>query len=348
MNSPPKARVAVCIGAFEYGGQGTVVEQELIHLQDRFDITLISEKISRRVPDRIAAIELSAWKLFPATNPALIALFRRFDLVHCHDSLGMMRAARAAGKRFVVTSHGIAPIRLRPTVRSKVEGRITLAAYPGLYRSADVVVAISGYVATWLKEFSGVDAQIIPHGVMSVMPSSSSRPGDRKLLYVGEISERKGIADLIEGLQASPKDVTLDLVGRPSPPSYWSESSRSKLSDRIRFHGILEPADLAGAYASAFCTCSASFWEGFGLPVLEGFSFGRPSIVRAQGGMLEQVQLSGAGCSFTEPAQIPHCIEEVTEHWEELSKRAKEFARLHTWRETFRVYADLFQSLVRT
>jgi glycosyltransferase involved in cell wall biosynthesis len=346
VTSPAKARVAVCIGAFEYGGQGTVVEQELIHLQDRFDLTLISENIRRPVPDGVEAIELSAWKPFPATNRALIALFRRFELVHCHDSLGMMLAARAAGKRFVVTSHGIAPIRHRPTVRSKVEGRITLAAYPSLYRSADVVVAISRYVATWIKEFSGVDAQIIPHGVTSVTPSGSRRPTDRKLLYVGEISERKGIADLIEGLQASPKDVTLDLVGRASPPSYWSQTRLSKLSDRIRVHGILESADLARAYASAIATCSASFWEGFGLPVLEGFSFGRPAIVRAQGGMLEQVEQSAAGCCFRTTNEIAACIEVVTEKWEELSNRAIEFASTHTWREAFRIYGDLFQSLV--
>lgn len=346
MISPAKARVAVCIGAFEYGGQGTVVEQELIHLQDRFDMTLISEKIQRPVPDGVEAVELSAWKLFPATNPALISLLRGFDLVHCHDSLGMMLAARAAGKRFLVTSHGIAPIRLRSTLRSKVEGRITLAAYPSLYRSADVVVAISGYVATWLKQFAGVDARLIPNGVTGVMPSNSSRPTNRTLLYVGEISGRKGIADLIEGLQASPEDVTLDLVGKASPPSYWSETSGSKLSDRIRFHGILEPDDLARAYASAFCTCSASFWEGFGLLVLEGFSFGRPSIVRGQGGMLEQVEKSGAGCCFQTPGEMAACIEVVTENWEELSQRAREFASTHTWRETFRAYGDLFQSLV--
>jgi glycosyltransferase involved in cell wall biosynthesis len=343
--TPNKARVAVCIGAFEYGGQGTVVEQELIHLQERFDITLISERIQRPVPDGVAGIELSAWKFFPMTNPALVTLLRRFDLLHCHDSLGMMLAARAAGKRFVVTSHGIAPVRLRPTVRSKIEGTITLAAYPGLYRSSDVVVAISNYVATWLRKFSGVVAQVIPLGVTGVMSSISSQPTDRTLLYVGEISGRKGIGDLIEGLGSSPEDVTLDLVGRVSP-AYRSETSRFKLSDRIRFHGILEPDALARAYASAFCTCSASFWEGFGLPVLEGFSFGRPSIVRAQGGMLEQIELSSAGCCFRKPSEIAACIEVVTESWHEFSKRASEFARTHTWRETFRAYGDLFQSLI--
>ena len=62
--------------------------------------------------------------------------------------------------------------------------------------------------------------------------------------------------------------------------------------------------------------------------------------------MLEQVEQSGAGCCFQTPNEIAACIEVVTENWEEFSKRAKEFASIHTWRETFRVYGELFQSLV--
>src|SRR6266566_9903156 len=141
MSGRIKTRVAVCIGPFEYGGQGTVVEQELIHLQEEFDVTLVSEVVRRTVPAGVAALTVSAWKPFPRTNPVLTDLLRQFDLVHCNDSLGMMLAARAAHKPFVVTSYGIAPIRLRSSLRSKVEGQITLAAYPHLYRSANAVVA---------------------------------------------------------------------------------------------------------------------------------------------------------------------------------------------------------------
>lgn len=346
MASQTKPRVAVCIGAFEYGGQGSVVEQELIYLQDRFDLTLISEKIQRPVPDGVTSVQISAWRRFPATNPELVELLRRFDLVHCHDSLGMMRAATVAAKRFVVTSHGIAPVWLRSTARSAVEGLATLAAYPRLYASADVVVAISGYILSWLRSFAGIEGQLIPNGVAPPIGSNPNRPSSRRLLYVGEISRRKGILDLIEGMKSAPDEVTLDLVGKGDTAPFLAKVHRLGLSERICFRGELESTALARAYASAFCTCSASHWEGFGLPVLEGFSFGRPSIVRAQGGMLELVQESGAGCHFHDPSAFAACVQFVTDNWGDLSERAVTFARRHTWRETFRAYGEVFSNLI--
>jgi glycosyltransferase involved in cell wall biosynthesis len=343
---PTKPRVAVCIGAFEHGGQGTVVEQELIHLQDRFELTLVAERITKPVPDGVSAVEVSAWRTLPATNPALIDLLRRFDLVHCHDSLGMMLAALAARRRFVVTSHGIAPVWLRSTARSAVEGLVTLVAYPRLYRSADVVVAISRYVANWLKTFAGIEAHLIPNGVTDVIAANPSQPLTRRLLYVGEISRRKGIGDLIEGLKSTPRDVTLHLVGGGRTAPFIAYADRLQLADRIQFDGFLELAALSNAYASAFCVCSASLWEGFGLPILEGFSFGRPAIVRAQGGMLELVQEASAGCHFQQATEFAGCIEAVTQNWEELSERARAFARLHPWSEVFRAYGELFRNLI--
>jgi glycosyltransferase involved in cell wall biosynthesis len=346
VTSPKAPRVAVCIGAFEYGGQGTVLEQELLHLRDRFDLTLIAERIERSVPDQITTVQISSWRTFPAVNPKLVDLLKGFDLIHCIDSLGMMLAARATGRRFVVTSVGIAPARVRSTARSAIEGLITELAYPGLYRSATVVVAISAYVANWLRTFAGVEAQLIPLGVSDVPVLRPRKPPSRTLLYVGEVSRRKGIKDLVDGLQFAPKDVTLDIVGKGNAVPFQAEANRLGLGDRIRFHGILESTALSKAYASAFCTCSASLWEGFGLPVLEGFSFGRPSIVRAQGGMLELVQQSSAGCYFRKTADIAACIETITEDWEGFSERAITFASRHTWRRTFDSYGELFQSLV--
>src|SRR5439155_20178242 len=131
------------------------------------------------------------------------------------------------------------------------------------------------------------------------------------------ISRRKGIQDLLNGLSHAPSDVTLDVVGMGTSTPFLSKINRLDLVDRIRFHGVLDSSALLDAYSSAFCTCSASLWEGFGLPVLEGFSFGRPAIVRAQGGMLELVKSSRAGCYFRGPAQLAECVGVVTERWEE-------------------------------
>ena len=334
------ARVAVCITAFEYGGQGTVVEQELTRLRDKFELTLVAERISRPVPTGIEAIQMSAWQIFPKSNPSLRKLLRTFDLVHCHDSLGMMLAATSSRKPVVVTAHGVAPVRLRATVRDAIEAQITLLTYARLYRSADVVVTYSQFIASWLRAFARVEPTIIPLGVEHVVTSAPRRPSRRNLLYVGEVSRRKGIRELIDG-------VTLDIVGKGTSEPFKRQAKRRGIPDRIRFAGLLSPEDLSTAYAAAFCTCSASYWEGLGLPVLEGFSFGRPSIVRSQGGMLELVKQSGAGCHFTRHEEIATCIESVTDNWEQFSTQALDFARLHTWPRTFQAYAELFDATLK-
>jgi glycosyltransferase involved in cell wall biosynthesis len=223
---------------------------------------------------------------------------------------------------------------------------ITQLTYPKLYRAANEVIAISQYVATWLKRFAQVDARLIPLGIARVVDTGPTRPSTRKLLYVGEVSSRKGIRDLVQGLHRASSDVTLDVVGKGDYEPFLVEANRLRVADRIRFRGILEQSALSDAYASAFCTCTASLWEGFGLPVLEGFSFGIPAVVRAQGGMLELVQQSNAGCSFHQPAEMASCIEAVTQDWEGLSERARQFALRNTWRITFEAYRDVFTALL--
>lgn len=338
--------LAVCIGAFEAGGQGTVVEQELLHLADRFRITLFAERVDRPVPNGVESVVLPTWSPFPRPSPAAIATLGRFDLVHCMDSLGYMACARRSGRPWVVTSHGICPPKLRSSTRSKLEGRITLLAYPAFYRKATVVVAISGYIGRWVHDFAGVEPEVIPNGVAAVAGPLMGRPDDERLLYVGEISDRKGIHDLMEGLAATPASVGLDLVGRGDLDRFRTVASATGLADRVRFLGSLPDEDLRGLYGSCFAVCSASHWEGFGLPVLEGFAHARPAIVRDQGGMREQVTESRAGTCFVTADQLPRCVEEVSANWHTFSTAGRAYALDHPWSATFDRYERLFRRLL--
>lgn len=341
-----RARLAVCISAFQYGGQGTVVEEELEWLRGEFEISLVSEKIQRPVPSGIRAIEITSWSAFPRLNPKLPALLRGFDLVHCHDSLGSMMAAKKAGRPYVVTCHGIAPVRLRHSPRGAVEALITILAYPRLYRAASSIVAISSYIANWAEGFARVQPQLILLGVKEPVGGRGARPPDRKLLYVGEVSRRKGLKDLLSGLSLTSPDVTLDVVGAGDNAPFANFSSRRGLAGRVRFHGVLPDSRLRVMYEEAFCTISASRWEGFGLPLVEGFRVGRPTIARNQGGMREIVERSGAGLLLQDFRQLTQSIEQLGLDWELLSERALNFARAHTWRDTFGAYERLFNQIL--
>jgi glycosyltransferase involved in cell wall biosynthesis len=340
-----KPRLAVCIGSFEYGGQGTVVEQELLQLREKFSVTLVTESIERPVPADVATVKCSAWSVFPIPRSGLVRLLRRFDLVHCHDSLGFMMAAALTGKHFVVTAHGIAPIALRRNGRSKLEGLITLATYPRLYRRSRLVVAISSYIAEWLRGFAHIQAKVIRNGTIRVS-SQPSAPSRRNLLYVGAIERRKGIRDLIHSLKSVPSDVTLDLVGRGDASEYIKQAMREFTINRIRFHGEVDQRRLEDLYTTAFCSCSASYWEGFGLPTLDGFGFGRPAIVRSQGGLAELIELSGAGFGFRDASEVGTYVHEVTADWDRLSNQALRYASGRTWPKVFGEYCTAFEELL--
>lgn len=341
-----KPTLAVCIGAFEYGGQGTVVEQELVHLSDRFKVTLFAERIERPVPAAIDVRTVPAWGPFPRPNAALIHALGSFALIHCHDSLGFMAAAHRSGRPWIVTCHGICPPRFRSSLGSKAAGAVTLALYPRLYRHASAVVPVSTFLGDWVRRFAHIEPAVIPLGVSVVDPGPHVVPASQRLLYVGEISPRKGVADLLVALREAPKSVSVDLVGRGEVPRFRRLANRLGLDHRVQFVGEVPQEQLARLYGECFATCSASHWEGYGLPVLEGFARGRPAIVRAQGGMLEQVQQSGAGRTFTNPNQFRRCLEEVARDWETLSRAATTFASERLWSSTFDRYDRLFRDLL--
>lgn len=342
-----RPKLAVCIGAYEYGGQGTFIEAELSFFRERYPTTLIAERIDRPVPSGVNAIEMPAWGLLGRRNKALVELLTHFDLVHCSDSLGLMRAAIQSDTPVVVTSHGIAPPRIRGNLTAALRGALTLLLYPRLYRSADIVIAISSYIGDWVREFASIEPRVILLGAEApARLNSLDRPSNRNALYVGEVSPRKGISDLLRGIAAGPPDVTLEIVGRGDVGRYAQEARTLGIRDRVSFRGTLPEADLRARYRAAHCTVTASLWEGFGLPIMEGFRFGRPCVARAQGGMQELIDLSGAGRTFEDPLELGACVDDVTRCWDEMARRALAFAAAHTWEKTFQAYALTFETVL--
>jgi glycosyltransferase involved in cell wall biosynthesis len=341
-------RLAVCISAFEYGGQGTVVEQELLQLRNSFDVTLMTDIVSRPIPDGIRVVITGQGTAMPYPSRSLAGLMRQMDVVHCHDSLEYMWAAHHSGIPWIVTCHGICPLRFRTSKRSQIEGGVTRIAYPWLYRKATAVVAISSYIRQWLQRSARVEALLILNGLPEVDDAIFSKPSERSLLYVGEVSRRKGIDLLLRGLTTLPDDVTLTVVGKGDIDHFRGEATDLQLSHRVHFtREVSEPA-LRDSYRRTFAVASASRWEGFGLPILEGFGHGRPALVKPVGGMKELVELSDAGATFSTPEAMRPAFDRVDAGWDAMSRSAIRYAAGHEWSHVFGLYADLLSNRART
>jgi glycosyltransferase involved in cell wall biosynthesis len=114
-----------------------------------------------------------------------------------------------------------------------------------------------------------------------------------QVVFVGNLTARKGLDTLVDGLAAAETDTELTVVGRPVDADYADTVRRSvrrhDLTERVRFAGELTDDELAGTLRSSHVLAVPSRYEGFGIVYLEGMSFGLPAIASRAGGAGEVV-----------------------------------------------------------
>jgi glycosyltransferase involved in cell wall biosynthesis len=98
------------------------------------------------------------------------------------------------------------------------------------------------------------------------------------ILFVGTLEPRKNLSLLIQALAMMKSDVPLLLTGWSGwgDKAWWGEIRRLGLQDRVVVTGYIDDEDLARLYCGASAFVYPSFYEGFGLPVLEAMACGCP------------------------------------------------------------------------
>lgn len=182
-------------------------------------------------------------------------------------------------------------------------------------RYADGIAVLTQAVADQLAEVEdfGDRLHVVPPAVSPTLVLPDDADGraaalglpERYVLTVGTLEPRKALGALIEAM-ASPAAPPLPLV--VVGPTGWGgvsvtdAAARAGLGpDRVLPLGFLSDADLAVAYDRATVFAFPSLAEGFGLPVLEAFSFGTP-VVTSDDPALVEVAAGGALVVTREPA----------------------------------------------
>ncbi|WP_206951342.1 glycosyltransferase family 4 protein [Trinickia acidisoli] len=123
------------------------------------------------------------------------------------------------------------------------------------------------------------------------------------LLYVGRLSEEKGIGTLLDAFvrvrEALP-DATLRIVGTGVLHDALDERVIALgLSDAVRFVGSQQDEPLSREYFGATCLVLPSHSEPWGLVVNEALSHGCPAVVSDRCGCMPELIVEGeTGCSF--------------------------------------------------
>jgi len=188
---------------------------------------------------------------------------RHADVVHAHW-LPSAVAGIATGKPLVLQAWG-----------SDVELAKRLPwLFRPLVRRARVVVCASSSLAGDARALGARDVRVIPSGIdmpSEVMPSDDPP----HILYVGRLSEEKGIRDLVQGAAGLPLVVVGDGPLRELVPAAV---------------GFVPHDELGPYYERAAIVCVPSRREGYGVTAREAMAYGRAVVTTGVGGLGDAIE----------------------------------------------------------
>ena len=195
-------------------------------------------------------------------------------------------------------------------------------------RAASTVVAVSKSTARDIVDFyslspekisviyEGAGAEEIgPAGAMR--PREIIRPGEKALLFIGRLEERKNIVNFIkafETLRSAGRELKLVLAGRPGVG--WRESiepalRHSPFAADIVLPGFVSEEEKRLLLARAEVLLFATRCEGFGLPILEAQKAGLPVVVGRGSSFREVAGPDAPSAAPDDPAGIAAAVERV-------------------------------------
>lgn len=228
------------------------------------------------------------------------------DVIHAHfwmSGLAALRGAAGLAVPVVQTFHALGVVKARhqgaadssPANRVAIERQVACAC--------DQVIATCPDEASELTRLGVPPAQlsVVPCGVDTSVftPDGPAAPrADRpRLLALGRLVERKGIATAIEALTRLP-DAELMVAGGPDRRELASSreyqllaqaARRHGVADRVVFTGSVSRAAVPALVRSADVVVCVPWYEPFGIVPLEAMACRVPVVASAVGGLADSI-----------------------------------------------------------
>lgn len=230
-----------------------------------------------------------------------------------------------SGTKSIVTIHDLIFLRY-PQFYKWIDRHIYAYKYRKACENSDRIIAISEMTKRDIITYWKIDEQKIDVVYQGCHPNFKLQASEKQkeeirekyrlpqkyILNVGSIESRKNLLLIVKALEYIPDDIALIAVGKRTPYTDTVEEyiNSHKLNDRVRLLHNIPFQELPVLYQLAQLFVYPSFFEGFGIPIIEAIHSGIP-VIAATGSCLEEA--GGPDSIYINPNDEKELAEKINE-----------------------------------
>ena len=247
--------------------------------------------------------ESAFWKKFSSIwrQGPILKQMKKDELQLYHGLSGEIpRGIKKTGIPSVVTIHDLIFVRY-PELYSFFDRKIYFNKFKYAAQNADKIIAISEQTKKDIIDFLNIDAskvKVIYQGCHSVFKDRVSQAKklevkgkfklpDRFILNVGTIEERKNLLSVLRSIKNL--NIPLVVIGRKT--NYFQTVLKfiedNNMNNQVHFLEAVNLTELATIYQMASIFVYPSFFEGFGIPIIEAL-YSKTPVITTKGGVFPE------------------------------------------------------------
>jgi glycosyltransferase involved in cell wall biosynthesis len=266
-----------------------------------------------------------------------------------------MPLLRVRARRRVVTIYDLQPL-AQPEQRP-LSRRLYARLLYGCAARSHAILTISDFSAHAIRTRLGVPPDRIHRIYCGLDPqfAEGAEPTRREavpyILFVGNVKPHKNLHGALAAFRGLPdryRELRFVIVGRREgfhTPDRRIERLIAGIEDRVIFAGHVSDAELKAWYRDARAFLFPSFYEGFGLPILEALSFGLP-VVSSRAASLPEV--GGALVHYgdaEDPESISRALVKALEASRPTPTAIQHHLRNFSWDRSAAAHAEILYEL---
>lgn len=294
----------------------------------------------------------------------ILIKIRQYSIVHIHTAsywsyrrlFVVILIAKLFSKKIIIHIHG-----------AKFEEYFNNSSFIGKkvikigFKTSDRVICLSPEWSRKISKFCSLNKIIIIPNCVSFISINQVKQNNKKkltttkkLLFLGELGERKGVFDLLKAiklLRLDPNKTKLFLCGNGDLIKIQNTILHLGLENVVQLLGWVQGDKKIELLRSAYLYVLPSHYEGLPMSILEAMSYGIPIVSTNVGGIPYAVESDKEGYLIDpgnpkELANTINCLLEDEKTWEDMSLAAIKKIKLKFSMDTLhqnlkKIYEDL-------